>query len=207
MGVRILWRFGTIGLAMFVAAVAGGGNAERGIGAAFVVVFASLFLNWSVFARSSEGRWVGLVALAAVGAVSGWAYSSSAGLVVPVRLLVALLGAAVLGGARLAIDGVLPIEYRLNPPPLLPHPAVWAADPYGRHQLRYWNGTVWTAQVSDTGVRKVDQPGWHGAVRRPNGNPRLPNSIQNVPGRFCPSCSEQLDQSVLLCPHCGRYLK
>ena len=32
------------------------------------------------------------------------------------------------------------------------NPARWAADPHGRHELRYWNGTAWTDDVSDRGV-------------------------------------------------------
>ncbi|HTT92635.1 MAG TPA: DUF2510 domain-containing protein [Acidimicrobiales bacterium] len=35
-------------------------------------------------------------------------------------------------------------------PPALP-PAMWAADPSGRHQLRYWDGAAWTDYVSDDG--------------------------------------------------------
>jgi hypothetical protein len=34
-------------------------------------------------------------------------------------------------------------------------PAAWSADPTGRHQLRYWDGSVWTANVSDN--RTVSQ--------------------------------------------------
>jgi hypothetical protein len=34
----------------------------------------------------------------------------------------------------------------------------WAADPYGRHQYRLWDGTRWTANVSDHGVVGVDEP-------------------------------------------------
>ncbi len=35
-------------------------------------------------------------------------------------------------------------------------PASWLADPSGRHQLRYWDGTRWTEHVSDNGVTSVD---------------------------------------------------
>jgi len=28
----------------------------------------------------------------------------------------------------------------------------WQPDPYGRHQLRWWDGTQWTSMVSDNGV-------------------------------------------------------
>ncbi|HEY4333264.1 MAG TPA: DUF2510 domain-containing protein, partial [Ilumatobacteraceae bacterium] len=34
----------------------------------------------------------------------------------------------------------------------------WAADPYRRHQLRFWDGVRWTEHVSDNGVAGVDPP-------------------------------------------------
>ncbi|TLN00168.1 DUF2510 domain-containing protein [bacterium] len=37
-----------------------------------------------------------------------------------------------------------------------PSPASWQADPSGRHQLRYWDGTQWTDTVSDEGLASVD---------------------------------------------------
>jgi hypothetical protein len=36
------------------------------------------------------------------------------------------------------------------------HPAGWLADPTGRHQLRYWDGAVWTDHVADHGVAGYD---------------------------------------------------
>lgn len=35
-------------------------------------------------------------------------------------------------------------------------PANWYPDSTGRHQLRYWDGTTWTAHVSDNGVTGTD---------------------------------------------------
>jgi len=35
-------------------------------------------------------------------------------------------------------------------------PAEWYPDPSGNHQLRYWDGTQWTAQVADNGQQSVD---------------------------------------------------
>ncbi len=35
-------------------------------------------------------------------------------------------------------------------------PANWYPDPKGRHQLRYWDGTVWTDHVSTDGVTGTD---------------------------------------------------
>jgi Protein of unknown function (DUF2510) len=46
------------------------------------------------------------------------------------------------------------------PPPLPPVeksvPADWLADPTGRHELRYWDGSRWTEHVSDAGVTGQD---------------------------------------------------
>lgn len=41
------------------------------------------------------------------------------------------------------------------PRPVAPAPA-WYPDPGARHQLRYWDGSVWTDAVSDGGVRSDD---------------------------------------------------
>jgi hypothetical protein len=35
-------------------------------------------------------------------------------------------------------------------------PAAWLADPTGRHQLRYWDGTAWTGHVADAGIAAED---------------------------------------------------
>lgn len=35
-------------------------------------------------------------------------------------------------------------------------PAQWASDPGGRHELRYWDGTLWTDHVSDRGQQAND---------------------------------------------------
>jgi hypothetical protein len=51
-----------------------------------------------------------------------------------------------------------------RPEPLAPSPnavvvsAGWIADPMGRHQHRYWDGTVWTHYVADNGVQSTDAP-------------------------------------------------
>jgi hypothetical protein len=36
--------------------------------------------------------------------------------------------------------------------------AGWQADPFGRHEHRYFDGTAWTAHVSDAGVTGTDEP-------------------------------------------------
>ena len=44
------------------------------------------------------------------------------------------------------------------PPPPAPVriPAGWQSDPTGRHEFRYWDGSGWTAAVSDTGQVTTD---------------------------------------------------
>ena len=37
-------------------------------------------------------------------------------------------------------------------------PAGWHPDPYGRHELRYWDGGQWTEHVSSHGRQAVDPP-------------------------------------------------
>ena len=39
-------------------------------------------------------------------------------------------------------------------PPMVP--AGWYADPAGRHEYRYWDGTYWTAGVADGGITAAD---------------------------------------------------
>ncbi|MDP9464740.1 MAG: DUF2510 domain-containing protein [Actinomycetota bacterium] len=36
------------------------------------------------------------------------------------------------------------------------NPASWHPDPMSRHQLRYWDGKIWTEHVSDNGVQGSD---------------------------------------------------
>jgi len=38
---------------------------------------------------------------------------------------------------------------------MLPLPS-WHPDPFGRHQLRYWDGSVWTPHVVDNGVQSSE---------------------------------------------------
>jgi hypothetical protein len=38
------------------------------------------------------------------------------------------------------------------------NPARWVSDPFGRHELRYWNGERWTEHVADQGVQATDPP-------------------------------------------------
>jgi uncharacterized protein YxjI len=38
------------------------------------------------------------------------------------------------------------------------NPPAWHPDPFGRHELRYWDGAQWTEHVSNHGKQSVDQP-------------------------------------------------
>jgi hypothetical protein len=42
------------------------------------------------------------------------------------------------------------------PPTAPPVAPGWAADPYGRHQWRYWDGSRWTDQVADGSTQSTD---------------------------------------------------
>ena len=37
-------------------------------------------------------------------------------------------------------------------------PAGWYPDPFGRYQVRYWDGDAWTANASTNGISAVDAP-------------------------------------------------
>jgi Protein of unknown function (DUF2510) len=79
-------------------------------------------------------------------------------------------GAVAAAVALLAIgsQSVLPERVRPTPapapapPPPVASPAAapgapgWAADPYGRHQWRYWDGNRWTDQVADGSTQSTD---------------------------------------------------
>ena len=46
-----------------------------------------------------------------------------------------------------------------QPQPATPSvPAGWYADPAGRYELRYWDGSAWTEHVSRAGQQYTDPP-------------------------------------------------
>ena len=51
-----------------------------------------------------------------------------------------------------------PIAPAVTPPPPVTPPQ-WSADPFGRRELRFWDGQTWTAAVVDAGVPGVDPAG------------------------------------------------
>lgn len=72
------------------------------------------------------------------------------------------LAALVLTVAALAgpLSGraTVPVASSAASPAASSGPGQWAGDPYDRHQYRWYDGTQWTAQVSDHGVVSQDQP-------------------------------------------------
>lgn len=73
-------------------------------------------------------------------------------------------GAGGLGGEG-PPSGVVPGTYGTSlppheppPPPPPGEPAGWLADPTGRHEHRYWDGSSWSRHVADGGRRSVDDP-------------------------------------------------
>ena len=72
-------------------------------------------------------------------------------------------GAVAVAVGLLALRGqsLVPAPARTPAPPKVPTTAEpgapgWAADPYGRHQWRYWDGNRWTDQVADGSTQSTD---------------------------------------------------
>src|SRR5690606_14670684 len=63
--------------------------------------------------------------------------------------------------------------------PLMQNPTPgWYPDPFGRFDLRYFNGTTWTADVSAAGERVIDPLGGQPApVGAPPPGPRKRNGL------------------------------
>jgi hypothetical protein len=62
---------------------------------------------------------------------------------IPVIVVVAIATAARRGGRR-------------EPSAPVVTPPGWLTDPMRRHQYRFWDGTHWTAAVSDDGAQSTD---------------------------------------------------
>ena len=72
-------------------------------------------------------------------------------------------GAVAVAVGLLALRGqsLVPAPVRTPAPPTVPTTAEpgapgWAADPYGRHQWRYWDGNRWTEQDADGSTQSTD---------------------------------------------------
>jgi ribosomal protein S27AE len=57
-----------------------------------------------------------------------------------------------------APTSTLTVGVAAPPQPTVPATqARWGPDPYGRHELRFWDGQAWAAAVVDDGVPGIDQ--------------------------------------------------
>src|SRR5688500_8455503 len=69
--------------------------------------------------------------------------------------------------------------------------AGWQPDPFGRHEVRYWDGSAWTAHVSDAGVTSTDEP-----VPSPEGAPPPPPPPPAPPAASGGSWKDKLKQAA-----------
>jgi hypothetical protein len=60
-------------------------------------------------------------------------------------------------GAASVLTRSQPSERTAAAPTLTAASAGWLADPTGHHELRYWDGTVWTEHVSSAGIMSIDR--------------------------------------------------
>ncbi len=76
-----------------------------------------------------------------------------------------------------------------SPPATTATPASWVEDPSGRYELRWWDGSAWTANVSQGGEQLVDPLGTattpepppdQGSASVPD--PRILESTRRKPG-------------------------
>jgi Protein of unknown function (DUF2510) len=70
-------------------------------------------------------------------------------------------GDVIPAGVAAPVDLPVPLQNTPDvPAPSMPAPPaippLWGADPYGRHELRFWDGKTWTSAVVDAGVPGVD---------------------------------------------------
>jgi uncharacterized protein YxjI len=56
------------------------------------------------------------------------------------------------------INYTKPVQPAAQPQQPSGSPAAWYADPFGRHELRYYDGTQWTEHVSSHGRQSTDPP-------------------------------------------------
>lgn len=86
--------------------------------------------------------------------------------VLPIVALGLLFGTPARSWVRFELPSVPTAGNSATPPPAgmstaahsapMSAPAGWQADPTGRHQVRYWDGAVWTVHVADNGITGTD---------------------------------------------------
>jgi hypothetical protein len=88
--------------------------------------------------------------LAATGAAAAQPAAEAAGATTPATAAAATAAAATPAAAAAA--------HTPDPAPAPAVPAGWYADPAGRFELRYWDGSTWTEHVSRAGQQFTDPP-------------------------------------------------
>ena len=66
--------------------------------------------------------------------------------------------------------------------------ADWYPDPFGRHELRYWDGAAWTEHVSSHGRQSTDAP--TGQAKMPVGK-QTPEKVQAQVGKHLDAAAKQ----------------
>lgn len=61
-------------------------------------------------------------------------------------------------------------------------PAGWFADPFARHESRWWNGLAWTERARSNGIDAIDPPGINSApAAAPMSQPAAPIGSEILP--------------------------
>jgi hypothetical protein len=128
---------GVIVLSAVIASIGALGNNERFVGFSWPEKIGYIM------------QWLGGGAVAAAVALLAWRAQS----LLPARVRPARTAAP--PPAPAATTATTPTAPSA-PPTAPPVAAGWAADPYGRHQWRYWDGSHWTDQVADGSTQAID---------------------------------------------------
>lgn len=109
----------------------------------------------------AQVSWVPGVYTGEQGLDGAWGFALKAALKKRLAALEAALGGDVVSSGKIASPGAAAQQTAIPPAtagaPAGSVPAAWSADPTGRHQLRYWDGSAWTTNVSDNGVVSQDE--------------------------------------------------
>lgn len=139
-----LIKFGLVVWALLAPLLAIAATLSRSVsGVAFGAGVALAHLGSGVAMMQSDDGSSGFTGSFGTGHDALFQWTALGALVLTVAALIGALGGQAAGSAASAASS---------------GPGQWAADPYGRHQYRWYDGAQWTAQVSDHGVVSQDPP-------------------------------------------------
>jgi hypothetical protein len=110
----------------------------------------------------AQVSWVPGVYTGEQGLDGAWGFALKSALKKRLAALEAALGGGIVSQAKVGSPGAhaqqaaMPAGVAPAAVPAGSVPAAWSPDPTGRHQLRYWDGSAWTANVSDNGAVSQD---------------------------------------------------